>query len=327
MSTKFTKQLRKYSQRAIDLTTQYLNVDEIKFDHVCYQTISKVDYKNAQKELESFMDILREIPHAGRMLTIGKLKKPIDINGFTIDRLELSEPKPKKTVKARNFDHFSFTVGDNLDEIKNRLNTKGVKISEIKQIHNSRLLKFVEGGIEIELRNNRLGDEILESEQSKTISEKQVSPDEDLSQQLEIERQAKLRAIADYQNLQKRINDERARMSVESSVAILGRLLEVIDDFDRAIENLKVEERDQVGLRLVRDKIQQIVDNYGLEEINCSLGDQLNPDIHEAVGIVAVDKKEQNNTIQQILQKGYKLKEGTAVVRSTKVIVGKKNIE
>jgi molecular chaperone GrpE len=332
MDHRFKKSLEKYAKNAILVAKKYFDTkNEIQFDHISYQTLSLADYHKALQELKGDIELIDEISHAGRLLGIALFKVPFSSEGILIDKIEISEPKPKRIVTQRIFDHVSFSTGGNFERAVEKLKKQGVKISEVKQIGTTKFIKFKESDIEIELRNNRIaGDKIQQKagveQQKEGITHKDVYEDKIkfLKKQLEEEKEKHLRALADYRNLEKRATDEKKNLSIITESILLSKLIDLLDDFDRTIENLKIEEKDQVGIRLVRDKMQKIIDASGLEEIKCLIGDKLNPEIHEAVGIVVVAKDEENNTVKQIVQKGYKLSKMPVIVKHVKVIVGKK---
>lgn len=326
----FKVSLQEYADKVLKIALKCFDMQELSYDHICYQTISKNDYQDALKSLESDISVIKEIPHAGRLITVAKLKQPIKVRGVSIHKIEISEPKPKHTVKKRNFDHLAFVVKGDLDEFVSNLRSEGMKAKEAKQIGNDKLVKFIKNGVEIELRNNPIGEEavtdnidIKETEESNRneISKSEV---ERLQNLLNDEKEKRLRALADYQNLEKRIANERKNVAVLTNSVILGQLLDILDDFDRALKGLKIDEGEQVGLRMVMNKIQELVDTNGLEVIKCSVGDSFDANVHEAVGVVATDENEANNSVKEIVQKGYKTSEGEQVVRPVRVIVCKK---
>ncbi len=334
MKSKLYDNLIEYSRKAIKCTKKYFDLNDLKFDHICYQTISKDDYKRALNELKDDIVVIKEIPHAGRMLTVANLKSKIEVNGVNIDRLEISEPKPKRVVRNRKFDHFSFYVKGNFDAAVDSLREQGKKISEIKQIGSHKFIKFSDNGIEIELRNKRLGGSSRVEEGNKYKEQKikvnKEDKDSNLKKKLEYlmtkidnEKESKLRALADYQNLQKRVEEQSKSTADIVNISILAELLDILDDFERSIENINTEEKEKVGIRMVRDKLQNLINKHGISEINCSIGDEMDPNYCEAVGVVAVE--DEDNTIQEIVQKGYKMDGDERVVRPIKVIIGKKS--
>ncbi len=122
-----------------------------------------------------------------------------------------------------------------------------------------------------------------------------------------------LRALADYQNLEKQTQSWKEDFVKFASQNLIIQILEILDDLEKAQEHLPDE-----GLKLVLDKLQTILKNNGLEEIFCE-GAAFDPNLCEAVEILA---GEEDNKIVKILKKGYKL--NGKVIRVAKVTVTKK---
>lgn len=137
--------------------------------------------------------------------------------------------------------------------------------------------------------------------------------------------EARLRVLADFQNYKRRTESERQEFMTMASKQILGSLIEVIDDYNRAQtmdKELGVEERLQ-GLERVFEKLGLLLKSQGLEEIAIKTGDKFDPTGMEAIGTVPVAEKEQDNTVVHIDQKGYKNTHNDTVYRTAKVIIGK----
>ncbi|HEY8460686.1 MAG TPA: nucleotide exchange factor GrpE [Blastocatellia bacterium] len=110
--------------------------------------------------------------------------------------------------------------------------------------------------------------------------------------ELERERELRLRAMADFDNYRKRVERERGTAERSGKRDILLSLLEAMDDFDRAIESV-----DQLagaadafralaeGLRAVHKRLADTLKAHGVTPIE-SVGRQFDPTRHEAVGAV-----------------------------------------
>lgn len=122
------------------------------------------------------------------------------------------------------------------------------------------------------------------------------------------------RALADYDNLLKRQERERADVYIRSARGILEDLLPVVDDLERAQAHLQ----DQ-GLKMALDHFYKILGNYGVVEISAQIGDNFDSLIHEAIDSIEGGSP---NTIAQIFTKGYKWKDGK-VIRPARVQVYK----
>jgi len=86
------------------------------------------------------------------------------------------------------------------------------------------------------------------------------------------------RALADYDNLRKRVDSESQLWIKFSSERVLIKLFPVIDILESAQEHLK----DQ-GLAIAILEFKKVLKEEGIEEINPKVGDDFNPEVHEAV--------------------------------------------
>lgn len=119
------------------------------------------------------------------------------------------------------------------------------------------------------------------------------------------------RALADYQNLEKRIEKEKHEFIHFATASLISKLLGVLDDLDRAQQHSQ-----DPGLKLIHNQLQNILKEEGLEEINAA-GQTFNPETMEAIDRV----KGKLNQVIQVLSKGYTL--NNKIVRPAKVAVGK----
>lgn len=133
---------------------------------------------------------------------------------------------------------------------------------------------------------------------------------EDLEKQIEELNGKYLRALADYHNLQKQTDSWKEEFSQFACSSLVRKLLDVLDDLEKAQEHLKDE-----GLNLITGKLQNILGEEGLEEIEV-LGKEFDPKTAE---VISTKPGEQSNIIVGVLQKGYQLKD--KVIRPAKVTV------
>lgn len=124
-----------------------------------------------------------------------------------------------------------------------------------------------------------------------------------------------LRALADYQNYEKRVSEEKMQADKIANIALFLKLLPFIDSLEQAEIFIK----DQ-GLKIVKDKFQAMLRETGLEEIQV-LGRPFDPHVAEAVEVV---QGKEDNIIKEVLRKGYRYNE--KVLRVAQVKVTKKKI-
>jgi len=118
------------------------------------------------------------------------------------------------------------------------------------------------------------------------------------------------RALADYDNLRKRVERERQDIEKFVSLRLILRLLSVFDTLEVAQSHLK----DQ-GLQIAVGEFRKVLEEEGLEEIRPARGEKFNHDIHEAIESVSGGKE---GEIVEVVLSGWKFKDGP-VVRVAKV--------
>ncbi|MDP3461781.1 MAG: nucleotide exchange factor GrpE [Bacteroidales bacterium] len=131
-----------------------------------------------------------------------------------------------------------------------------------------------------------------------------------------------LRLFSDFDNFRRRSIKEKSELTKTASEEIMIKLLDVVDDFERAIDiAVKSKENNQVveGIQLIYNKLIKILLQKGLEEIQAK--DQpFDTDYHEALTNITVNEASRKGTVIEVVQKGYLL--GGKVIRFAKVVVG-----
>ena len=123
------------------------------------------------------------------------------------------------------------------------------------------------------------------------------------------------RALADYDNLNKRVDRERQDLIKIASVGVIIKLLPVIDNLESAQVHLK----DQ-GLAISILEFKKVLSEEGLVEIKPKIGESFDENTMEAIEVVPGTS---DNTIAETILIGWKFEDGT-VVRHAKVKVSKK---
>lgn len=124
------------------------------------------------------------------------------------------------------------------------------------------------------------------------------------------------RALADYDNLSKRVEREREILGKIASIGVITRLLPVLDNIESAQNHLQ-----DPGLAICIGEFKRVLSDEGLTEINPKVGDEFNENTMEAIEVV--DGTE-DNTISELVLVGWKFNDGQ-VVRHAKVKVSKIN--
>jgi molecular chaperone GrpE len=150
--------------------------------------------------------------------------------------------------------------------------------------------------------------------------EKNEKSTEDLLQE---ERDKFLRLFAEFENYKKRTSKERIDLFKTASSELMSALLPVQDDFQRALEQLKLSADQEIlqGVELIQNKFKEVLKAKGLVHIEVSTGDDFNADIHEAITQIPAPSPELAGKIVDVVEQGYKL--GERILRHPKVVVGK----
>jgi len=127
------------------------------------------------------------------------------------------------------------------------------------------------------------------------------------------------RAAADYQNFKRRVEQEREELARLANAALIINLLPIVDDLERALENVDARLAGLTwldGVRLIHRKFQALLEMSGVTEIAAD-GEAFDPNVHEAV----MFGEGEDGKVIGVVQKGYKL--GGRVLRPAMVVVGK----
>jgi molecular chaperone GrpE len=127
---------------------------------------------------------------------------------------------------------------------------------------------------------------------------------ERLRAELAQERERGLRALAEFDNYRRRVRRERADAEFTGKRDIILALLDLMDDFDRALAHVG-EASDAVadGLRLIHQRLSRVLDANGVTPFR-SAGEQFDPTVHEAMSVVESDERE-SGTVYAEERSGY----------------------
>jgi molecular chaperone GrpE len=130
------------------------------------------------------------------------------------------------------------------------------------------------------------------------------------------------RAQADFQNYRRRAEQERTEAFDRGRGEVLLQILPVLDDFERAMQALPAERRDEdwvQGLTLIERKLRAALESTGLERIAAE-GQPFDPWEHEAV-LQEARTDVAAGTVAAIARSGYRL--AGKVLRPAQVVVAK----
>jgi molecular chaperone GrpE len=126
-------------------------------------------------------------------------------------------------------------------------------------------------------------------------------------------------------NYKKRADVEKGDFIVYANNTILKQIIEIIDDFDRALKGIDSSEKGLIeGVQLIHKKLMNLISSYGLQVIEIKVGDEFSPEIMEAVTAVSEKDEKKHNKVIEILQKGYINRQTGKTFKNAVVVIGKK---
>lgn len=128
------------------------------------------------------------------------------------------------------------------------------------------------------------------------------------------------RARAEFANAKKRLEKSRVDARRNATVEVIGKILPVLDDFERALENVPEEIAQDgwfEGIALIDRKLRDILKSENIERIE-TVGHPFDPNLHEAV-LQEESADHESGTVIKELQSGYRLDD--RVIRPAMVIV------
>lgn len=177
-------------------------------------------------------------------------------------------------------------------------------------------------------KEKEINDEALENTPETATEEmmedttEEISVEEQLQEDLAKEKDKFLRLFAEFENYKKRTSRERMELFKTAGQDIIGSMLPVLDDFDRAMVeiNKSTDKELATGVTLISNKLREALKNKGLTEIEVAQGDAFNADDHEAITQIPAPSDDLKGKIIDVVEKGYKL--GDKVIRFPKVVTG-----
>ncbi len=160
------------------------------------------------------------------------------------------------------------------------------------------------------------------NENEEQVNLEELSAEEQLTQDLANEKDKHLRLFAEFENYKRRTSKERIDLYKTANQEVLLVILPVLDDFDRAIIEIKKSEDEVLlkGVELIHDKLKSILFSKGLEEVTLKAGDLFDADFAEAITQIPAPSPNLKGKIVDVLEKGYKL--GDKIIRFPKVVIG-----
>ncbi len=149
-----------------------------------------------------------------------------------------------------------------------------------------------------------------------------LNAEEGYESELAKEKDKFLRLFAEFENYKKRTSRERMELFKTAGQEVIGSLLPVLDDFERALKEISKSPDKELfkGVELIDNKLRETLKSKGLSEIHVEEGETFDPELHDAITQVPAPDEKLKGKIIDVVEKGFRL--GEKVIRHPKVVVG-----
>lgn len=168
-------------------------------------------------------------------------------------------------------------------------------------------------------------DEGDESDEAEQVSD--ADRIAELEEELAAAKQEVLYAKAEEQNTRRRLEQEKQNASAYAATGFSRDILSVADNLERALEAIPQELRDDekfkglvAGLDATGRELATVFSKHGIEPVE-AVGEELDPNRHQAMVEIPTDEAEPGIIVQQ-MQRGYMIKD--RLLRPALVGVAKK---
>lgn len=167
----------------------------------------------------------------------------------------------------------------------------------------------------------------LQSEQAKAAEETAQTDNvtdeiEELKKKYNELNDSHLRLMAEFDNYRKRTLREKADLIKSGGESALSHLLPVVDDFERALQNIRTAEDIKAveeGVELIYTKFMAYLSQQGVKPIE-AVGKPFDTETSEAIAIIPAPEPDLKGKVLDCVQTGYTLND--KVLRHAKVVVG-----
>ena len=164
-----------------------------------------------------------------------------------------------------------------------------------------------------DVKNTEATEEVVEPEKKVKKEPKNKYKEEVIKLKAEVEelKNTLLLNRADLENFKKRMKEEAIKDRKYASLNLISDLITPLEYLTRACEfQSDSQEMNNflIGFKMIANQLTDVLVNDGLKVINCNIGDEFDPTIHQAIATEKVEGME-SNKILEVVSKGYTYKE------------------
>ncbi len=195
-------------------------------------------------------------------------------------------------------------------------------MSKDKENINEEIQEEVKGTPETEPEVEETPEDTQAPEEKAETAEEEKDPLEEAQAKIAELNDALLRKMAEFENYRKRTVKEKAELILNGGEKTVTKILPVIDDMERAIENGKKTDDVETlreGMDLIYKKFITILEGMGVKRIDTD-GQDFDTDYHEAIAMIPGMGDDKKGKVIDCVQTGYTMND--KVIRFAKVAVG-----
>ena len=150
------------------------------------------------------------------------------------------------------------------------------------------------------------------SEETEEVLEPEAAEEENKDSEYAELNKRYLRLLADFDNYKRRTSNEKDEIYKYSAMNLIKELLPILDSFELALKNTPADAAENIaayqeGFEKVQRQLMDALNKAGLERIE-ALGNEYDPNFHEAIMVVEDDSQPANTVVDE-LRTGYKFKD------------------
>ncbi|MGB0881886.1 MAG: nucleotide exchange factor GrpE [Vicingaceae bacterium] len=180
-------------------------------------------------------------------------------------------------------------------------------------------------------KEEKVQEEELENKEEQVENSNEETQEEvvELSKEEELEIQVKeatdkyLRLYSEFDNFRKRTQKEKVELYKTAGEGVISAILPILDDLERAEKANEANDDAQSikdGIKLIQDKLVNILKTKGLEAVESPIGKDFNVEFHEAITQIPAPSEKEKGKVLDVVEKGYEL--NGKVIRFSKVVIG-----
>jgi len=163
-------------------------------------------------------------------------------------------------------------------------------------------------------------DKCCASKEDEKVGNVGANLQKDVEQELTALKDQHVRLLADFNNYKSWVEKNKVEWMMSSSRQIILNILPIVDELERVVKTFGNDTSNVCkNVTIVLNHFTKILSRYGVKKIDVKVGDVFNEEYHEAIERRAVEKKEDDSKIVEVLVEGYTLHD--KIIRYTQVVV------